>query len=102
VGLILAIALVYLLMVVLFQSWLDPFIVIVAVPRALIGSSLDAPAHGHDDQRRVLLKVRSWPSASRRRTRSFWSAYANDVPRRKGLDPVEGAFQAGLTRLRPV
>src|SRR5205823_13324028 len=37
VGLILAIALVYLLLVVLFQSFLDPFIILVAVPGALIG-----------------------------------------------------------------
>ena len=36
-GLILAIVLVYLLMVVLFQSWLDPFIILVAVPGALVG-----------------------------------------------------------------
>src|SRR5207237_6668552 len=36
-GLILAIALVYLLLVVLFQSFLDPFIILVAVPGALIG-----------------------------------------------------------------
>ena len=36
-GLILAIVLVYLLMVVLFQSWLDPFIIMVAVPGALVG-----------------------------------------------------------------
>jgi multidrug efflux pump subunit AcrB len=36
-GIILAIVLVYLLMVVLFQSWLDPLIIIVAVPGALIG-----------------------------------------------------------------
>src|SRR2546430_14593125 len=37
VGLILAIALVYLLLVVLFQSFLDPFIILVAVPGALVG-----------------------------------------------------------------
>jgi len=36
-GLILAIMLVYFLMVVLFQSWLDPLIIIVAVPGALVG-----------------------------------------------------------------
>ena len=36
-GLLIAILLVYLLMVVLFQSWLDPFIVMVAVPGALCG-----------------------------------------------------------------
>ena len=36
-GMFLAIALVYLLMVTLFQSWLDPFIILVAVPGALVG-----------------------------------------------------------------
>src|SRR5262249_2048010 len=36
-GLILAALLVYCLMVVLFQSWLDPFIIMVAVPGALVG-----------------------------------------------------------------
>jgi multidrug efflux pump subunit AcrB len=36
-GMFLAIALVYLLMVVLFQSWLDPFIIMVAVPGSLAG-----------------------------------------------------------------
>ena len=36
-GLIFAAALVYLLMVVNFQSWLDPFIIITALPGALVG-----------------------------------------------------------------
>src|SRR5437588_2461532 len=36
-GLILAALLVYCLMVVLFQSWLDPLIIMVAVPGALVG-----------------------------------------------------------------
>src|SRR5258707_15853145 len=36
-GLILAIVLVYLLIVVLFQSWIDPFIIMIAVPGALVG-----------------------------------------------------------------
>ena len=36
-GLILAALLVYCLMVILFQSWLDPFIIMVAVPGALVG-----------------------------------------------------------------
>ena len=37
VGIIFAIALVYFLMVVNFQSWLDPFIIIMALPGALAG-----------------------------------------------------------------
>src|SRR4029077_5864984 len=36
-GLILAILLVYCLMVVLYQSWIDPLIIIMAVPGALVG-----------------------------------------------------------------
>src|SRR3989441_12982521 len=36
-GLILAVMLVYLLMVVNFQSWLDPFIIITALPGAFCG-----------------------------------------------------------------
>ena len=36
-GLILAAILVYLLMVMLFQSWLDPFIIMTAVPGAFAG-----------------------------------------------------------------
>src|SRR5262249_23699202 len=36
-GLLLAAVLVYLLLVVLFQSFLDPFIIIIAVPGALVG-----------------------------------------------------------------
>ena len=37
VGLVCAIVLVYLLIVVNFQSWLDPFIIITALPGALAG-----------------------------------------------------------------
>ncbi|NDA69314.1 MAG: efflux RND transporter permease subunit, partial [Verrucomicrobia bacterium] len=37
IGLIVAIALIYLLLVVNFQSWLDPFIIITALPAALAG-----------------------------------------------------------------
>ncbi len=40
-----AILLVYLLMVVNFQSWLDPFIILMALPGALAGILLDAVRH---------------------------------------------------------
>ena len=45
-GLILAVVLVYLLMVVLFQSWLDPFDDLAAVPGALVVSSGCSPSPG--------------------------------------------------------
>jgi len=48
-GLILAIVLVYLLIVVLFQSWLDPFIIMIAVPGAAGRNSLDAGINGYND-----------------------------------------------------
>ena len=47
VGLVMSIVLVYLLIVVNFQSWLDPFIIITALPGALAGICLDAAAHAH-------------------------------------------------------
>ena len=37
IGLVMAIVLVYFLIVVNFQSWLDPFIIITALPGALAG-----------------------------------------------------------------
>ena len=44
IGMILAVILVYALLVILFQSWVDPFIIMMAVPGALIGHHLDAGA----------------------------------------------------------
>jgi multidrug efflux pump subunit AcrB len=100
-GLILAIALVYLLMVVLFQSWLDPFIVIVAVPGALIGILwmllLTGTTINVESFLGSIMAVGIAASNS-----ILLVSFANDVRVEKGLDPVEGAFQAGLTRLRPV
>ena len=39
IGLAFSIVLIYLLIVVNFQSWLDPFVIIMALPAALAGSS---------------------------------------------------------------
>ena len=51
-GLILAIILVYAVLVILFQSWIDPFIIMMAVPAALLGIIWMLVAHRHDHQRR--------------------------------------------------
>ena len=51
IGLIGAIVLVYMLIVVNFQSLLDPFIIITALPAALAGHRLDAVSHAHDSER---------------------------------------------------
>ncbi len=50
-GLLFAILLVYLLIVVNFQSWLDPFIIITALASGVSGHSPDAFPDSHDAQR---------------------------------------------------
>ena len=51
IGVVFAIVLVYLLMVVNFQSWLDPFIIIMALPGRPLRHRLDALPHPHDPER---------------------------------------------------
>ncbi|HUA86626.1 MAG TPA: efflux RND transporter permease subunit [Bryobacteraceae bacterium] len=99
-GLIFAIVLVYFVMVVNFQSWSDPFIVLMSVPGALVGillmlffthTTVSVPALmgaimsiGVGTANSILLVV-----------------FANDL-RREGADALTAAYQAGRTRLRPV
>jgi len=40
-------------MVANFQSWMEPLVIMLAVPGALPGVLWNARAHRHDDQRRV-------------------------------------------------
>jgi multidrug efflux pump subunit AcrB len=99
-GLVFAILLVYFVMVVNFQSWTDPFIVLMAVPGALAGillmlffsrTTVSVPALmgaimsiGVGTANSILLVV-----------------FANDL-RREGADALTAAYEAGRTRLRPV
>ena len=71
-GLILAIILVYAVLVVLFQSWVDPFIIMMAVPGALIGILWTLAMTGTTINVAVADGRRSCRSASRCRTRSWW------------------------------
>ena len=50
-GLVFAVLLVYLLMVVNFQSWLDPFIILTALPGRAGGHRVDALRHADDVER---------------------------------------------------
>ena len=52
-GMVLAVLLVYALLVILFQSWVDPFIIMMAVPGALMGILWMLALTQHHDQRRV-------------------------------------------------
>jgi CzcA family heavy metal efflux pump len=99
-GLAFAILLVYLLMVINFQSWTDPLIIIMALPPALAGiawmlylsqTTLSVPslmgaimAMGVATANSVLIVT-----------------FANDQ-RALGRSALEAAFDAGTTRLRPV
>ncbi|MGZ6140041.1 MAG: efflux RND transporter permease subunit [Myxococcaceae bacterium] len=99
-GLILAVLLVYLLMVVLFQSWLDPFIILAAVPGALVGILWMLAVTG------TTLNVESFMGAIMSvgiavSNSILLVSYANEV-RSQGLGPLDAALEAGKVRLRPV
>jgi len=99
-GLVFAVLLVYLLMVVNFQSWLDPFIILTALPGAFAGilwmlyatqTTINVPslmgaimAVGVATANSILLVT-----------------FANDE-RAEGKDHIEAALSAGVTRIRPV
>jgi multidrug efflux pump subunit AcrB len=99
-GLVFAIVLVYLLIVVNFQSWLDPFIVITALPAALAGivlmlfvthTTLSVPAM------MGAIMCMGVATANSILVISFAKEKLEE-----GFDPVNAALAAGFTRFRPV
>ena len=101
-GLVLAIVLVYALLVILFQSWVDPFIIMMAVPGALIGIIWMLAISG------TTINVMSLMGAIMAVGIGVSNAilvvsFANDVRiAHPGMTPIEAAIEAGKTRLRPV
>jgi multidrug efflux pump subunit AcrB len=100
IGVVFAVLLVYLLMVVNFQSWLDPFIIIMALPGALCGviwmlfltgTTLSVPS--------LMGAIMSVGVATANSI--LLITFANDV-RKEGKDSLQAALEAGHTRLRPV
>ncbi|HMD43072.1 MAG TPA: efflux RND transporter permease subunit [Candidatus Acidoferrum sp.] len=100
VGLLGAIVLAYLLIVVNFQSWLDPFIIITALPGALAGICWMLLLT------RTTLNVPSLTGA----IMCMGVATANSIlmvsfareQMNEGKDPFEAALEAGFVRIRPV
>jgi multidrug efflux pump subunit AcrB len=99
-GILAAIALVYFLMVVNFQSWLDPLIILMALPGALAGivwmlfatrTTLSVPA--------LMGAIMSIGVATSNSI--LMVTFANDQ-RKEGDDARRAAWLAGITRLRPV
>ncbi|MDQ1472066.1 MAG: hypothetical protein QOJ99_3546 [Bryobacterales bacterium] len=99
-GLGFAIVLIYLLIVVNFQSWLDPFIIITALPAALAGivvflfithTTLSVPA--------LMGAIMCMGVATANSI--LVVSFAKDQLNRHG-NPIEAALAAGITRFRPV
>ena len=99
-GLVFSIVLVYLLIVVNFQSWLDPFIIIAALPAALAGiawflflshTTLSVPALTGS------IMCMGVATANSILVVSFAKEQLAE-----GKDAVSAALQAGFTRFRPV
>jgi multidrug efflux pump subunit AcrB len=100
VGLVIAIVLIYLLLVVNFQSWLDPLIIISALPGALAGvvwalwvtqTTLSVPA--------LMGMIMSLGVATANSVLVVSFARTNF---REGVDAATAAMNAGSTRLRAV
>jgi multidrug efflux pump subunit AcrB len=99
-GLILAIVLVYLLMVANFQSWLEPFIITMAVPGALAGVLWMLVLSG------TTINVESLMGAIMAvgvgvANGNLLITFANEL-REEGYGPVAAAIEAGRIRLRPI
>ncbi len=101
-GMIVAVILVYLLLVVLFQSWIDPLLILLAVPASLSGVLWMLSATG------TTLNVESLMGA----IMAIGIAASNSIllvhfanDRRledPSVDPASAALYAGRTRFRPV
>jgi multidrug efflux pump subunit AcrB len=100
VGLAMAIVLVYLLVVVNFQSWIDAFIIIAALPAALAGiawmlfvtgTTLSVPALTGAIMTMGVATANSILLVS----------FARDL-QAQGVDAATAALEAGATRIRPV
>ncbi len=100
IGLVGAVVLIYLLLVVNFQSWLDPFIIITALPGALAGvvwglyltlTTLSVPA--------LMGAIMSLGVATANSVLVVSFARNNLL---RGDDPMASAKEAGVGRLRPV
>jgi multidrug efflux pump subunit AcrB len=100
IGMLVAIALIYLLLVVNFQSWLDPFIILTALSGALAGviwglhvtsTTLSVPA--------MMGAIMCLGVAT---ANSVLVVTFARVHLQEGMDSVKAAWEAGTGRLRPV
>ena len=100
-GLVISIILVYALLVVLFQSWIDPFIIMMAVPGALIGIIWMLVLTGTTINVESLMGAVMTVGISVSNSILVVS-FANEARARHSLTPMEAVLAAGQTRLRPI
>ena len=99
-GLVFAVALVYLLMVVNFQSWIDPLIILMALPGALCGILWMLFVTGTTINVPSLMGAIMCIGVATANS-ILLITFANDQ-RKLGHNPHDAAWAAGVTRLRPV
>jgi multidrug efflux pump subunit AcrB len=100
-GFLLAVVLIYLIMVAQFRSFLDPFIILFAVPLGLIGVLLILFLTG------TTLNVQSFMGVIFMVGIAVSNSilvveFANRQRAEHGLSPLEAAIEAGRVRLRPI
>src|SRR5277367_1071779 len=99
-GIVLAIILVYLLMVANFQSWLEPLIILTAVPGALAGVlwmlALTGTTINVESLMGAIMAVGVGVANG-----NLLVIFANDLSE-EGRDVITAAIEAGATRLRPI
>ena len=100
-GMVLAVILVYALLVVLFQSWVDPFIIMMAVPGALMGIlwmlALSHTTINVESLMGAIMSIGISVSNS-----ILVVSFANDLRAREEVGPLRAVIEAGRIRLRPV
>jgi CzcA family heavy metal efflux pump len=101
-GMLLALGLVYLLLVILFQSWLDPLIIAVAVPGALVGVlwmlAITGTTLNVESMMGAIMAIGIATSNS-----ILLVSFANDRrAEAPEISPLQAMMDAGRTRLRPV
>jgi multidrug efflux pump subunit AcrB len=100
-GMILAVILVYALLVILFQSWVDPFIIMMAVPGGLLGIiwmlALSGTTINVESLMGSIMTIGISVSNS-----ILVVSFANDLRARGTLTVFEAAVGACTIRLRPV
>ena len=100
-GLILAMVLVYLLMAVNFQSWLDPLLIMMALPGALAGVLwMLVIWHTTLNVQSLMGAIMSVGVATT--NGNLLITFANEYMEKENVDPMTAAIEAGTTRLRPV